>query len=147
MSTSPKTAGQQTNCNECPANSLYSYPPSITLNPAVTMHFVCSKATRLISEEIAKLQREDQCFYCKEVEDHWPWCSKEWQPMIVLTNSAALAWVNISEMTVPQPDHVEVENKWPPQNLLWAVRSHCWSLHQVYRAICLSMRLLWLRVA
>ena len=128
------------NCNKRLANSSYSCPSSMVLNPVVTMHPVCSKLTRLTKEEIAKLQRKDWCFHCKEVEDHRLQCPKEWQSMTVFTNSAALVWVNVSKVTVPQPGHMKVENKWPPQKLLWVVRNHCWSLPLVYQAICLLMR-------
>ena len=134
------------NCSKHPANSVYSRPFSVALNPAVATHLACSKATRLIKEKIAKLQRKDWCFYCKKVRDHRPQCLKEWQLMTAITNSTMLAIVNISKMAVPQSGHVEAENVWPPQQLLWAVRSYCWSLHLVYQAICLLMRLLWSHV-
>ena len=69
MSTNAKIAGPQANRNERPANSLYSRSFSIASNPAFT-HPTRSKATRLTREEIAKLQREDRCFTCKEVSNH-----------------------------------------------------------------------------
>ena len=69
MSTNAKTAGPQINRNERPANFLYSRIPSVALNPA-SMRLACSKATRLTREEIAKLQRKDYCFICKEVGNH-----------------------------------------------------------------------------
>ena len=138
-STSPKTAGQQTNCNEWPANFWYSRPFFVALNLAVATRPACSKATRLTREKIAKLQWEDQCFHCKEVGNHQPRCLKEWQLMTAITNTA-LALVNVSKVAVPQPGHVEAENAWPPQQLLWTVRSHYWSLPLVYQAICLPMR-------
>ena len=139
--TSTKTAGQQDNCNERPANSVYSRLFSMASNSAA-LYPVRSEATRFTNEEIAKLQREDRCFTCKEVGNHWSKCPNRWRLMLVLTNAdSALARVHISEVTVPQPGHVEAENKWPPQKLLWAVRNHCWSLPLVYQAICLPMRL------
>ena len=98
-STNAKTAGPQANRNKRPANSLYSRPPSIALNPAST-HPACSEATRLIQEEIAKLQREDCCFTCKEVGDHRPKCINKWWLMLAITDSA-LTRVNISEVAVP----------------------------------------------
>ena len=70
---STKTAGQQANCNEHLANFVYSRPFSIVLNPAST-HLAYSKAIKLTREEIAKLQREDRCFTCKKVSNHWPKC-------------------------------------------------------------------------
>ena len=109
--TNTKTAGQQTNCNEYLANSVYSCLLSVALNPAA-MCSARSKATRLTHEKIAKLQREDCCFTCKEVGDHQPKCLNGWQPMSILTNvDLALARVIVSKVTMPQPSHVEVENK------------------------------------
>ena len=111
----PNTAGnwfnQKTNINtgtgtntnmmasssNCFADSLYSHPFSITLNPVSTRP-ACSKATRLFKEKIAKLQREDWYFYCKEVGDHQPKCTKKWQLMKAIT--IALALINVSEMAV-----------------------------------------------
>ena len=99
------------NCSERLANFSYSRPLSIASNPAIAIHSACSKAIRLSKEEIAKLQREDRCFHCKEIKNHQLRCPKEWQPMTAITNpSTALALVNISEVAVPQPGHVEAEN-------------------------------------
>ena len=71
--TSTKTAGQQANRNKRPANSVYSHLFSVALNPAFTRP-ARSKATRLTRKKIAKLQREDRYFTCKEVNDHQPKC-------------------------------------------------------------------------
>ena len=143
MNMSMKTAGQQANCNKRSVNSVYSRFSSVVSNLAA-MRLARSEATRLTREKIAKLQREDRCFTCKKVSDHWPKCPNKWQPMLVLTNTdSALAQINVSEVTVPQPDYVKAENKWLPQKLLWAVRSHCWSLPLVYQSICLSIRSSW----
>ena len=107
-STNAKTAGLQVNCNEHPANSLYSHLPSVTSNPASTRP-ARSKATRLNWEEIAKLQRKNYCFTCKEVSDHWPKCINGWRPISAIAD-LALARVNVSEMAVPQPGHIEAKN-------------------------------------
>ena len=107
-STNAKIAGPQANRNKRLANSLYSRPLSVASNPA----FMCparSKATRLIREEIAKLQHEDYYFTYKEIGNHWPKCTNGWQPISAIMNSA-LARVNISEVAVSQPGHVEAEN-------------------------------------
>ena len=139
-STNTNANAKTVNCSKRLANSSYSCSSSMVLNPVVTTCPACSKVTRLTKEEIAKLQRKDWCFHCKKIGDHWPQCPKEWQSMTVFINSAALAWVNVSKMAVPQFGHIEVENKWPPQKLLWVVRNYCWSLPLVYQAICLLMR-------
>ena len=107
-STNAKTTGPQTNRNKCPANSLYSRPSSVASNPASTCS-ACSEATRLTWEKIAKLQCEDRCFTCKEVGDYRPKYTNGWRPMSAIADSA-LARVNISEVAVPQPGHVEAEN-------------------------------------
>ena len=98
-STNAKTASPQANRNKRPANFLYSCPLSIALNPAST-HLARSKATRLIQEKIAKLQREDCCFTCKEVGNYWPKCINKWRLMSAIAD-LALAWVNISEVAMP----------------------------------------------
>ena len=86
-------------------------PLSIVSNPASTCP-VYSEVTRLTWEKISKLQREDHCFTCKKVGDHRPKCPNGWRLMSVLTNAdSALAWVNVSKVTVLQPSHVEAENK------------------------------------
>ena len=108
-STGTNMNAKMANCSECPTNLSYSHLLSIASNPAVATCPACSNATRLTKEEIAKLQRKDWCFYCKEVGDHWLWCSKEWQLITAITNTA-LALVNISKVIVPQPGHVEAEN-------------------------------------
>ena len=107
-STNAKTTGPQTNCNECPVNSLYNCPSSVALNPT-SMHPACSKATRLIQEEITKLQREDCCFTCKKVGNHRLKCTNRWQPTPAIADSA-LARVNVNKIAMPQPGHMEVEN-------------------------------------
>ena len=107
-STNAKIAGLQVNCNKHPANSLYSRFLSIASNP-VSMYSAYSKATRLTWEEITKLQREDRCFTCKEVGNYWPKCTNKWRPMLAIADST-LARVNISEVAVPQPGHMEAEN-------------------------------------
>ena len=99
--TSTKTAGQQANRNKHPANSVYSHPPSVASNSAATRP-AHSKAIRFTCEEIAKLQREDCYFTCKEVGDYRPKCLNGWRLMLVLTNvNSALARVNVSKVTVP----------------------------------------------
>ena len=146
-STSTKIAGQQANRNKRPANSVYSYSFSMVSNLVFTRP-ACSKATRLTWEKIAKLQREDCCFTCKEVGNHRLKCSNGWRLISVFTNAdSALARINVSKVGVPQPGHMKAENKWPPQKSLWAVRSCCWFLPLVYQTICLSMRPSWLHIA
>ena len=139
-----RTASRQ---SDCPANFLYSCSSSVALNPAVATRLARSKAIRLTKEELAKLQRKDWCFHCKKVGDYRLRCSKEWWLMTVFLSLTALARISVSKVAMPQPGHVEAENKWPPQKSLWAVRNHYWSLHQVYRAIDLPMTPLWSRVA
>ena len=107
-STNAKTAGLQANRNERPTNSLYSCPLSVASNLA-SMYFACSKATRLTWKEIAKLQREDRCFTCKEVGDHRPKYTNRWRLMSAIAD-LALAQVNVNEVAVPQPGHVDAEN-------------------------------------
>ena len=101
---------KMTNHSEHPANFSYNHPPPAASNPTVAMHLACSKATKLTKEKIVKLQYENRYFHCKVIENHWPWCPKEWRSMIAITNSTVLALVNVSEMAVLQPDHVEAEN-------------------------------------
>ena len=101
---------KMTNHSECPANFSYNRPPPTASNPTVAMHLVRSKATKLTKEKIVKLQYENRCFHCKVIRNHWSWCPKKWQSMIAITNSTVLALVNVSEMAVPQPDHIEAEN-------------------------------------
>ena len=98
------------NCSERPANFSYNRLFSVASNLAIAMRPACSKVTRLSKEKIAKLHWENWCFYCKEVRDYWPQYSKKWWPMTVITNSTALILVNISEVAVLQPGHVETEN-------------------------------------
>ena len=112
--TNTNTNTKTVKCSKHPVHSSYSRFFSVVLNPAIATCPARSKAIRLTKKEIAKLQRKDQCFYYKEVGDYQPQCPKEWQPMTVLMNSVALAQINISEVVVPQPGHVEAENKWPP---------------------------------
>ena len=107
-STNTKTAGPQANRNERPANFLYSRPLSIVSNLAFTCP-TCNKATRLTQKEIAKLQREDRCFTYKEVGNHQPKYTNRWRSMSAIADSA-LAWVNVSEVAMSQPGHVETEN-------------------------------------
>ena len=145
--TSTKIVGQQANCNKHPANSVYSHPSFVASNPAATRP-ARSKTTRLTCEKIAKLQREDYCFTCKEVGNHQSKCPNGWRLMLIFTNAdSALARVNVSKVTVPQSGHIEAENKWLSQKLLWVVRNHYWSLPLVYQAIFLPMRPSWLHVA
>ena len=101
-----KTASRQ---SDCPANSLYSRLPSVVANPAMAMRSARSKATRFTKEELAKLQRKNWCFYYKEVGDYWLQCSKEWQPMTAITNTA-LTLVNVNEVAMPQLGYVEIKN-------------------------------------
>ena len=108
ISMNVKTTGPQANCNEHPANFLYNCPLSIASNLASTRP-TRSEATRLTQKEIAKLQREDRCFTCKEIGDHRPKYTNRWRPMSAIADSA-LAWVNVSEVGVPQSGHVETEN-------------------------------------
>ena len=110
-STGTNANAKTANRSKRPANSSYSCLFFVASNSVVATRPACSDPTRLIREKIAKLQREDQCFHCKKVGDHRPRCSKKWRSMTVLTNSVALAQVNVSEMAVPQPGHVEAENK------------------------------------
>ena len=133
-----KTASPQANHNKRPVNSLYSRPPSVASNSA-SMRPACSEATRLTQEKITKLQREGYCFTCKEIGNYQPKCTNRWQPMSAIAD-LVLAQVNVSEVAVPQPGHVEAEKILLLQQLLWAVRNHCWSLPLVYQAICLLMR-------
>ena len=107
-STNAKTVGLQANRNERPASSLYSCPLSVASNPASTCP-ARSKATRLTQKEIAKLQRKDCCFTYKEIGDHRPKCTNGWQLMLAIVD-LALAQVNVSEVAVPQPGHVDVKN-------------------------------------
>ena len=60
-------------------------------------------------KELARLRREDRCFHCKEIGDHRPRCTKNWRPMSAIT--AALTRVNVNEVAVPNPGHVEVEKE------------------------------------
>ena len=73
MNANAKTA----NCSKRFANFFYSRSSSVASNSAVAMRPARSDATRFTREKIAKLQREDQCFHCKEVKDHRLQCSKE----------------------------------------------------------------------
>ena len=47
------------NCSECPINFSYSRLFFMTSNFVMAICPACSKATRLIKEEIAKLQRKN----------------------------------------------------------------------------------------
>ena len=112
MSTNTNANAKTVNCSKRSTNSSYSWPPSVASNFVMATYPAHSEITRLTWEKTAKLQRENCCFTCKKVGNHRPKCSNEWQPILVLTNmDSALTRVNISEMAVPQPGHVEVENK------------------------------------
>ena len=113
-STNTGTNAKTANRNERSTNSLYSHlPSSVASNSAVTMRLMRSKTTRLTWEKIAKLQREDCCFTCKEVDDYQLKCSNRWWPMSVFTNvGLALAWINISEVAILQLGYIKAENKW-----------------------------------
>ena len=109
--TSTNANAKTTNQSKRLANLVYSCPFSVAFNPTVATCPACSKAIRLTKEKTAKLQREDQCFHYKEIGDHQPQCSKEWWSMTAITNpNTALALINVSEVAVPQPGHVEAEN-------------------------------------
>ena len=107
-STNTKAAGPQANRNKRPTNSLYSRLPFVISYSAST-RLTCSKATRLTQEEIAKLQREDRCFTCKEVGDHQLKYTNGWRAILAIAD-LALAQINVSEMAVPQPGHMKAEN-------------------------------------
>ena len=104
--TNTKTA----NHSKHPINSLYSHLLSVASNPTMATYPTCSQATKLTKKKIAKLQSEDQYFHCKDVGDHRPWCPKAWRLMIAITNITMLALINVSEVAVSQPSHMEAEN-------------------------------------
>ena len=109
---STKTTGQQANCGKRPTNSPYSRPFSVESNLTMATRSACSEATRLTWEEIAKLQRKDCCFTCKEIGNYRLKYPNEWRPMSIFTNAdSALARVNVNKVAVPQLDYVKVENK------------------------------------
>ena len=112
MSTNTNANTKTVNCSKHPVNSSYSWFFFMASNLIVTTHPARSKATRLTQKEIAKLQHEDRCFTSKEVGDHRPKCPNRWWLILVLTNAdLALTWANVNKVVVPQPSHVEAENK------------------------------------
>ena len=101
-STNTNANTKTVNHSKRPTNSSYSWPPFMVLNPVVATCPARNKVTRLIREEIAKLQRENHCFTCKEVGNHRPEYLNRWQSMLVFINAdSALTQVNISEVAVP----------------------------------------------
>lgn len=98
VATSNTTTSQQ---NSRPAKSSYARPPDV----GIVQLRIRNEDNKLSREELARLRREDRCFHCKEVGDHRPPCTKNWRPMSAITT--ILARVNVSEVAVPHPGHVE----------------------------------------